>query len=160
MRDVFFCLFLVACGGSQVVPSTAAPASSSTASATAAPAPADAPPAPTVPAATSPSASAKPASMRAFAVMKTDGDVSTEAIAAAVDARGAALGACVPAIRSTDKVVGSLNLQVTVTGPNATTLELQSPVNDEAKKCILGALAGLSVRVGTGRAMVLLGIEP
>jgi hypothetical protein len=97
--------------------------------------------------------------MRAFAVMKTDGDLSSEALSAAINARSAALGACVPAIRRTDKVVGSLNLQVTVTGPDATSLDLQSPMNDEAKKCVLGALAGLSVRGGTGRAMVLLNID-
>jgi hypothetical protein len=156
MRIACFTLFLAACGGSQVAPSTAAPTASSTAPTTATPAP-SAPP--TTAAATAPtSAASKPASMRALAVMKLDGDVSSEALGAAVDARSAALGACVPAIRSTDKVVGSLNLKVTVTGPGAAKLELQSPVNDAAEKCLFAALSGLSVRVGTGHAMVLLNI--
>ncbi len=97
--------------------------------------------------------------MRALAVMKMEGDLSTDALAAAIDARGAALAACVADVRRTDRVVGSLNLQVTVAGPDVATLDLQSPVNEVAKKCVLGALMGLRVSPGTGRAMVLLSIE-
>jgi hypothetical protein len=91
--------------------------------------------------------------------MAMDGPVSTPAIMKAVDERATALGACIPAIRKTDKVVGSLNLQVTVNLQAPATVELQSPLNDEAKKCVLDALADLKVGGGPGRAMVLLEIE-
>jgi hypothetical protein len=96
--------------------------------------------------------------MRAKTAMKLDGPIQTPAIVDAINERSAALGACIRAIRKTDAVVGSLNLQVTVT-LQGTTVELQSPLADEAKKCVLDALAELEVSSGPGRAMVLLEIE-
>ena len=54
----------------------------------------------------------------------------------------------------------SLNLQVTIAEDGKVTPDLQSPVNPDAKKCILDAVKAWSVRgAGVGKAMVLLSIE-
>lgn len=114
-------------------------------------------------AAPSASASAAPPQtgprMTAKTSMVMDGPISTPSILDAINARSAKLGACIPEIRKTDKVVGSLNLRVTVELQGAATVELQSPLSDDAKKCVLGALADLKVNGGPGHAMVLLEIE-
>jgi hypothetical protein len=86
-----------------------------------------------------------------------DGDLDKQAVIDAVNRKSQALGSCVAVIRTTDSVVGSLNVQVTSDGQQ-TKFELQSDVSDAAKKCVLSALEGVSVK-GKGRAMVLLTLE-
>lgn len=97
--------------------------------------------------------------MRAMASMRMEGNVETANVAAAIEARASALGACVPMIRKTDAVVGSLNVQITLRAPGDVQIELQSPLADDAKRCVLGALDGLAVQGSTGKMMLLLGID-
>jgi len=67
---------------------------------------------------------------------------------------------CVALLRKTDKIVGSLNLQVAVSEQGAVTPSLQSPANAEATKCVVeGARAWKLPSVGSGTAMVLLNLE-
>lgn len=143
-------LSLVACGGPQSAPPSAAPAPVASESA----------PAPAATAAPAEKSAAKSsAKMRAKTSMKLDGAISTAAVVDGVNERSDALGACVPAIRATDTVVGSLNLRVTVSANGQATVAVESAMNDDAKKCVLDAFAGMKVSSGPGRAMVLLEIE-
>jgi hypothetical protein len=90
-----------------------------------------------------------------------EGGVDAKTLVDSINTQSAGLAACVPLIRETDKVVGSLNVQVTIKADGAMSAELQSPVNPKAEKCLLDGMRGWKA-AGTkaGRAMVLLTIEP
>lgn len=98
--------------------------------------------------------------LHATAAMKLEGDVDTDKIVPAINTQVAALQRCVAAIRATDKVVGSLNLEITVAEGGKVKTDLQSPVNPAAKTCLLDGVRAWSVKgAGAGKAMLLLNLE-
>lgn len=159
---------LVSCGGGARAPAARTEAARPLASAS------EAPPATSAPTPPMPSSSAAAPSSRAsrpttpasaaptmvvLASMRSGGDLESAPVVTAIEARAAALGACVREIRKTDAAVGSLNVQLTVRAPDSVSVELQTPLAEDAKRCVLGALDGLSVPRGTGTIMLLLGIR-
>jgi hypothetical protein len=118
-------------------------------------------PAPT-PKATSVAAPAqgKPATgLRATAGMKLEGNVDADKLVAAINTQVADLQKCVAVIRSTDNVVGSLNLEVKIAQDGAVVTDLQSPVNDPAKMCLMDGFHKWTVKdAGVGKAMLMLAL--
>jgi hypothetical protein len=92
--------------------------------------------------------------------MPMEGNLVGDKLASSINAQIAPMGRCVPLIRRTDNVVGSLNLSIKIDAAGKVTPDLQSPANPEATKCILDGARGWSLPgIGAGRAMVLLAIE-
>ena len=92
--------------------------------------------------------------------MKLEGNIAADRIVPAINTQLGALQPCVAVIRATDNVVGSLNLRVTIATDGKVTTELQSPVNDNAKRCLLdGASRWIVKDAGAGKAMLLLNLE-
>lgn len=76
-----------------------------------------------------------------------------------INRQSESISRCAPLIRTTDAVVGSLNVQVSAQS-SGVTYDVQSPVNAEARRCLLDGMSHWSLVVaGTGKAMVLLSIE-
>lgn len=101
-----------------------------------------------------------PPRLRATAGLKMEGDLDDKKLVAEANKQIEAVSKCAPIVRKTDGVVGSLNLQVTIAKDGKVTPDLKSPVNPDAKKCILEAVKAWSVKgAGAGKAMVLLSIE-
>lgn len=97
--------------------------------------------------------------LRIATAMAMGGAIDPKALVSELDGQLAPLEPCVALIRKTDDVVGSLNLQVTVATSGATRVELQSPVNTDAQRCLLGGMrAWRATHAGAGTAMVLLGL--
>ena len=89
--------------------------------------------------------------------MKLDGNVDDKALVTELSSEN--LASCVPLIRKTDNVVGSLNVELMIRKDSSVSPALQSPVNKEAETCLLGAMRKWKVKkAGAGRAMVLLTI--
>lgn len=98
--------------------------------------------------------------LRASTAMAMDSNVVAEKLVAEVNRQIGPIGRCAEIIRKTDNVVGSLNLQVTISKDGHVTPSLQSPVNPEAEKCLLDGIRAWSIAgAGHGRAMVLLEIK-
>jgi Lon protease-like protein len=98
--------------------------------------------------------------LHAAGALKLEGDVAAVELARAINTQVAELQRCVPIIRATDGVVGSLNLQVLIAKDGKVATELQSPINDDAKRCLLDGARGWVVRgAGAGKAMLLLNLE-
>jgi len=97
--------------------------------------------------------------MKVTAAMKIDGALDDKALVPELDAQIVGVAKCAAIVRKSDTVVGSLNLQITVAKDGTVTPDLQSPVNKEAKSCILAAVRKWRVKkAGAGRAMVLLSV--
>ena len=91
--------------------------------------------------------------------MPTEGSLDAEALVSELNEQMGALGACVGLIRKTDEVVGSLNVQVTISANGEVTPDLQSPVNPDAERCLLEAMRAWRLPgLGEGKAMVLLSL--
>jgi hypothetical protein len=89
--------------------------------------------------------------------MKLEGDVDEKALVAALQPQLAPLDACAKLIARGSEGPGSLNARITLTGQGAVTVELESPVPPDAKKCFENAFAGWKVdKAGTGKSMILL----
>ena len=107
-----------------------------------------------------PPASPPTSGLRATVAMKLEGDLAPDAVVQAINTQLTELKKCVAVIRATDGVVGSLNLQVTIAKDGKVVTELQSPVNDNAKRCVLDGARGWVVKgAGSGKAMLLLNLE-
>jgi hypothetical protein len=92
--------------------------------------------------------------------MRLEGNLAADEIVRAINTQLADLQKCVAAIRATDGVVGSLNLEVMIAKDGKVVTELQSPVNDDAKRCLLDGARGWVVKgAGSGKAMLLLNLE-
>ena len=92
--------------------------------------------------------------------MQLEGNLTPGEIVRAINTQVTDLQRCVAVIRATDGVVGSLNLQVTIAKDGKVVTDLQSPVNDDAKRCLLDGVRGWVVRgAGSGKAMLLLNLE-
>jgi hypothetical protein len=101
--------------------------------------------------------SAAGGSMRATTAMKLDGSVDEKRLVRELEGQMKGLGACVPLIRKTDEVVGSLNLEVSIGQGKSPQISLRSPMNPEAERCVTEAAGAWRLDdVGRGRAMVLL----
>ena len=91
--------------------------------------------------------------------MRMEGVIQPKLLVDEINRQTDSISRCAELIRATDTAVGSLNLQVSVQSSGAT-YDLQSPVNPEAKRCLLDGMSRWSlIAAGTGRAMVLLSIE-
>ena len=89
--------------------------------------------------------------------MPMSGSLDDDVLITVINGQLGPLDRCVALIRKTNKVVGSLNLRVTVTADGNSTTELQSPLDDEAKRCVLDGIRDWRIRgAGHGDAMVLL----
>jgi hypothetical protein len=98
--------------------------------------------------------------LKATAAMPMDGKLDSEILLAQVNGQLGPLVRCVALIRRTDKVVGSLNLQVTIASDGAVKPDLQSPMNKEAEACLLDGMKNWKLAgQGAGRAMVLLSLN-
>jgi hypothetical protein len=92
--------------------------------------------------------------------MRLEGNLAVNDVVRVINTQVAELQRCVATIRETDGVVGSLNLQVTIAEDGKVVTELQSPVNDDAKRCLLDGARGWVVPgAGSGKAMLLLNLE-
>lgn len=88
--------------------------------------------------------------------MKMDGSIDATALKSELNQQLSSLEPCVALIRKTDQTVGSLNLQVKVDGSGAVSVDLQSPVNPHAKRCLMKGMRTWHVQqAGTGTAMAL-----
>lgn len=88
-----------------------------------------------------------------------EGKLDAPALVSAINQQVGSVASCAALIRRTDAVVGSLNLRVDVDSTGSVRVALESPVNDEAKRCLQDGFALWRVRdAGQGRAMVLLSI--
>lgn len=95
--------------------------------------------------------------LRITMTMATEGSIDHKALAIELDRQLLPLEPCVALIRRTDQVVGSLNLQVKVDSTGQISVDLQSPVNPEAKRCLLAGMRSWHVvGTGAGTSMVLL----
>lgn len=91
--------------------------------------------------------------------MRMDGAIVPEKLVVEINRRVGSLATCAALVRETDRVVGSLNLQI-ASGKEGVTPHLQSPVNPKAERCLIDNIQRWSlVDAGLGRAMVLLVIE-
>ena len=98
--------------------------------------------------------------LHATAAMKLEGNVDADKLVAAINTQVTALQRCVSVIRTSDKVVGSLNLQITLAQDGKVATELQSPLNAAAERCMLDGVGAWRVTgAGTGKAMLLLSLE-
>jgi hypothetical protein len=114
------------------------------------------------PSSASPPAVAGPAlaGLHATASMKLEGNVDADKVVPAINTQVAGLQRCVALIRTTDKVVGSLNLRITIAQDGKVATELQSPVNASAQRCLLDGARTWSIKgAGAGKAMLLLNLE-
>jgi hypothetical protein len=92
--------------------------------------------------------------------MQIDGNLDAKALVAKVNDQLSHMDPCVKLIRVDDEVVRSLNLHVEVKSGGAMAVELQSPVNASAKRCLLDGMRQWQTDgVGSGRAMVLLELK-
>lgn len=154
-----FLVLLVACGGPSA---PAEPAAAPTASVAPVPQSArtevTAPVVSAAPPAKDPEPSKSTARFKVTTAMGMEGKVDDKALVAETNAQVEKVSACAPIVRKTDHVVGSINLKIAIAKDGTTKPELQSPVSDEAKTCILDAVGKwkLSQKVGAGSAMVLL----
>jgi hypothetical protein len=97
--------------------------------------------------------------LRATTAMPMEGKLDAVALVAAINQQVGSVASCAALIRRTDNVVGSLNLRVDVDSTGSVRVAIESPVNDEAKRCLQDGFALWRVRnAGQGRAMVLLSI--
>ncbi|MBI5534547.1 MAG: hypothetical protein HY898_17610 [Deltaproteobacteria bacterium] len=97
--------------------------------------------------------------LRATTAMPMEGKLDAPALVSAINQQVGSVASCAALIRRTDAVVGSLNLRVDVDSTGSVRVALESPVNDEAKRCLQDGFALWRVRdAGQGRAMVLLSI--
>jgi hypothetical protein len=99
-------------------------------------------------------------SLRATTAMKLEGDVVTDKLVLAINSELGDLQRCAPMIRATDNAVGSINLELTIAKNGKVKTDLQSPVNDAAKHCLVDGMRAWVVKgAGTGKAMLLLSLE-
>jgi hypothetical protein len=103
-----------------------------------------------------PGASDASAGFKVATAMPMDGDLDAGRVVSELNLQLGDLHGCVPVIRETDTVVGSLNVQIAVAADGAVTADLQSPVNDRAKACLLEGMKAWKIESGQGRSMVLL----
>jgi hypothetical protein len=91
--------------------------------------------------------------------MKTSGSIAERTLVSTVNDHMDVLDGCLPLIRKTDDVVGSLNVELTISTTGAVTADLQSPVNPAAKTCLLEGMRRWKLpAVGDGKAMLLLAL--
>jgi hypothetical protein len=92
--------------------------------------------------------------------MPTEGKLDASALLGKVNEQIQPLSRCVPLIRNTDNVVGSLNLHVRIADDGSVKVDLQSPVNKQAERCLVDGMSGWKLTgMGRGRAMVLLMLD-
>lgn len=92
--------------------------------------------------------------------MKMDGTVDPDRLVSEINRQVESLHRCVALIRRTDRVVGSLNLEIEIGTDGAVAVDLQSPVNPEAEQCLLEGTRGWTVASARqGRAMLLLVLQ-
>jgi hypothetical protein len=96
----------------------------------------------------------------ASVAMTQTGTLVPEVLVAEVNRQRRSLQRCGPLVRNTDRVVGSLNLQLVVDAQGRVTPDLQSPVNEQARACLVAAARGWRIRgAGHGEAMLLLVLD-
>jgi hypothetical protein len=101
-----------------------------------------------------------PVGVSASVAMTQAGTLREKELVAEVNRQRGSVQRCGPLVRRTDPVVGSLNLQLSIDAAGRVTPDLQSPVNDEAKACLLAAARGWRIRgAGSGEAMLLLVLD-
>lgn len=92
--------------------------------------------------------------------MRLDGRLGTDQLVASINGQLEPMQRCVALIRETDQVVGSLNLRLTVAPGGRVSSELQSPVNDQAGRCLDEGMRLWRVQgAGQGSAMLLLMLQ-
>lgn len=87
--------------------------------------------------------------------MLSDGQIDMTELVIQLNAQLSVLDGCVTRIRATDDVVGSLNIEVTLSADGSANLDVQSNVNDDARQSLTEGLGAVQSRgSGIGRAMV------
>jgi len=102
----------------------------------------------------------KPNVIRVAAATPKDGSLTADAVVSELNAQLRPLNPCVAIIRKTDKVVGSLHVEIEVSANGQVSAELRSPTNAEAECCLIEGMRQWDLpAMGEGNAMVLLMLE-